>query len=171
MYRYQILIEYVGTSFIGWQIQKKGKSVQRIIQSTLSKLLKQKIIQYKGKKVSLSKVEEDPKFDNDKEIYLFNLNKRYDLDGNVPWNTARLINHSCSNNCDYEGTGLKIWVISNKEVKKGEEITCDYGFSYDSDYKQFPCKCKSINCCGYIVRTESRWRINKKFKKNIRISR
>ena len=44
MYRYQILIEYVGTPFIGWQIQKKGKSVQKIIQSTLSKLLKQKII-------------------------------------------------------------------------------------------------------------------------------
>ena len=31
MYRYQILIEYVGTPFIGWQIQKKGKSVQKII--------------------------------------------------------------------------------------------------------------------------------------------
>jgi len=46
MYRYQILIEYVGTSFVGWQIQKKGKSVQKIIQSTLSKLLKQKIILY-----------------------------------------------------------------------------------------------------------------------------
>ena len=46
MYRYQILIEYVGTPFIGWQIQKKGKSVQRIIQSTLSKLLKQKIVLY-----------------------------------------------------------------------------------------------------------------------------
>ena len=44
MYRYQILIEYVGTPFIGWQIQKKGKSVQKIIQSTLSKLLIQKII-------------------------------------------------------------------------------------------------------------------------------
>ena len=43
MYRYQILIEYVGTSFIGWQIQKKGKSIQKIIQSILSKLLKQKI--------------------------------------------------------------------------------------------------------------------------------
>ena len=46
MYRYQILIEYVGTPFVGWQIQKKGKSVQKIIQSTLSKLLKQKIILY-----------------------------------------------------------------------------------------------------------------------------
>ncbi len=44
MYRYQILIEYVGTSFIGWQIQKKGKSIQKIVQLTLSKLLKQKII-------------------------------------------------------------------------------------------------------------------------------
>ena len=46
MYRYQILIEYVGTPFVGWQIQKKGKSVQKIIQSTLSKLLKKKIILY-----------------------------------------------------------------------------------------------------------------------------
>ena len=43
MYRYQILIEYVGTSFVGWQIQKKGKSVQKTVQSILSKLLKQKI--------------------------------------------------------------------------------------------------------------------------------
>ena len=46
MYRYQILIEYVGTRFVGWQIQKKGTSVQKTIQSTLSKLLKQKIILY-----------------------------------------------------------------------------------------------------------------------------
>ena len=34
----------------------------------------------------------------------------------------------------------------------------------DSDYKQFPCKCKSFNCVWYIVREGSRWRINKKFK-------
>ena len=43
MYRYQILIEYVGTPFIGWQIQKKGKSVQKSVQSTISKILKEKI--------------------------------------------------------------------------------------------------------------------------------
>ena len=46
MIRYQILIEYVGTSFVGWQTQKKGISVQKIIQSVLSRLLKQKIILY-----------------------------------------------------------------------------------------------------------------------------
>jgi len=44
MYRYQILIEYVGTSFVGWQIQKKGNSIQKTVQSVLSKLLRQKII-------------------------------------------------------------------------------------------------------------------------------
>ena len=46
MFRYQILIEYDGTSYVGWQIQKKGKSIQKTIQSILSKLLKQKIILY-----------------------------------------------------------------------------------------------------------------------------
>jgi len=44
MHRYQILIEYVGTNFVGWQIQSKGKSIQKLIQSKLSKLLKEKIL-------------------------------------------------------------------------------------------------------------------------------
>jgi len=43
MHRYQILIEYVGTNFIGWQIQTKGQSVQKLIQIKISKLLKEKI--------------------------------------------------------------------------------------------------------------------------------
>ena len=32
MYRYQILIEYDGTPYIGWQIQRKGRSIQKTIQ-------------------------------------------------------------------------------------------------------------------------------------------
>ena len=43
MYRYQILIEYAGTDFRGWQVQKKGKTIQGIIQEKISKLLKEKI--------------------------------------------------------------------------------------------------------------------------------
>ena len=39
MHRYQIIIEYVGTNFVGWQIQKKGNSVQQSIQSVISKIL------------------------------------------------------------------------------------------------------------------------------------
>ena len=44
MARYQVLIEYVGTNFRGWQIQKKGSTIQGLIQQYLSKLLKEKII-------------------------------------------------------------------------------------------------------------------------------
>ena len=43
MHRYQILIEYVGTNFIGWQIQSKGQSIQKLIQIKISKLLKEKV--------------------------------------------------------------------------------------------------------------------------------
>ena len=130
-----------------------------------------RIIDYVGKIITKKQTEESEEFDNSKPIYLFDLNSRYDLDGNVSWNTARLINHSCLNNCDYEGKGLKLWVNANRDIKMGEELTCNYGFSYDSDYKQFPCKCGSKNCVGYIVRESSRWRINKKFKKTQRVGR
>ena len=122
-----------------------------------------KIINYKGKIVTNKEVDESDKYDNGKPIYLFTLNKRYTLDGDFSWNTAGLINHSCSPNSKYDGKGLKIWVKAIKDIKKGEEITADYGFSFDKDYKQFPCRCRAKNCCGYIVREESRWRINKKF--------
>ena len=44
MFRYQLLIEYVGTNFRGWQIQKKGSTIQGLIQEKLTKLLKEKII-------------------------------------------------------------------------------------------------------------------------------
>ena len=134
-----------------------------------------KIINYVGNIITKRETEESAKFDNSKPIYLFNLNSRYDLDGDVPRNTARLINHSCSNNCEYDGKGLKLWVVAIRNINKGEELTCDYGFGYDQDYKQFPCNCGSKNCCGYIVRAESRWRIHRKFsitsQKNNRINR
>ena len=44
MFRYQILIEYVGTNFRGWQIQTKGKTIQGLIQKKITKLLKEKIV-------------------------------------------------------------------------------------------------------------------------------
>ena len=44
MYRYQILIEYVGTNFRGWQVQKKGKTIQGLVQEKISNLLKKKYL-------------------------------------------------------------------------------------------------------------------------------
>ena len=124
-----------------------------------------KIIEYKGKIISTKHSAIDPKFDNSKAIYLFNLNKRYDLDGDFKFNIARLINHSCDPNCEVLGEGLKVWVYAMKNINKGDELSYDYGFSFDEDFRQFPCKCGSKNCIGYIVREGSRWRV-KKIKNN-----
>ncbi len=123
-----------------------------------------KIIEYKGKIISVKKSAEDPKFDNDKAIYLFNINKRFDLDGNFKFNTARLINHSCNPNCEVFGEGWKVWIYAMKNIKKGDELSYDYGFSFDENFKKYPCKCRSKNCAGFIVREGSRWRIKRRKK-------
>jgi len=43
MITYQIMVEYLGTNFVGWQIQRNGISVQEVLEKVLSKLLKDKI--------------------------------------------------------------------------------------------------------------------------------
>ena len=121
-----------------------------------------KIIYYKGKLITKRETERNPKYDNEKAIYLFNVNSRYDLDGDFEYNTARLINHSCNPNCEVAGKGLKLWIFALRDIKKGEELSYDYGFGFDENYKDYICKCGSKNCCGFIVREGSRWRIKKK---------
>ena len=75
MYRYQVLIEYVGTNFVGWQIQSQGKSIQKLIQTKLSKLLKEKIsLIGSGRTDSgVHAIEQSAHFECKKEIQ--NLNK------------------------------------------------------------------------------------------------
>ena len=141
------------------KIDKKGLYASQNIEKGT------KIIEYKGKIISVKKSEVDPKFDNRKAIYLFNINNRYDLDGDFKFNIARLINHSCNPNCEVFGEGLKIWVYAMKDIKKGEELSYDYGFSFDENFREFPCNCRSKNCVGFIVREGSRWRIKKRKKK------
>jgi len=81
-----------------------------------------KIIDYVGKLITKKQTEESDKYDNSKPIYLFTINNRYDLDGDFAWNTARLINHSCDNNCDYDGKGLKIWVKAIRILKEVKNL-------------------------------------------------
>ena len=70
MFRYQILIEYVGTNFRGWQVQKKGKTVQGLIQEKISKLLKERIILYGSGRTDtgVHAIEQSAHFDCKNEI-------------------------------------------------------------------------------------------------------
>ena len=86
-----------------------------------------KIIEYKGEK-NYKKKEGDRRSElrikryskkSDKGIvYIFELNKKYDIDGTPHYNKARYINHSCEPNCEVEIEKGKIWISSIKKLKR-----------------------------------------------------
>lgn len=129
-----------------------------------------RIIEYVGEKITVAESERrvQKSMAHNKRnsakgaIYIFELNKKYDIDGNVPYNTARLINHSCDPNAETEIVRGKIWVIALRDIAKGEEITYNYGYDFDN-YDEHPCRCRTQQCVGYILR-EDLWPKLKKLK-------
>ncbi|MDB6136740.1 MAG: protein-lysine N-methyltransferase [Verrucomicrobiales bacterium] len=97
-------------------------------------------------------------------VYLFVLNKRYDIDGNVPWNDARLINHTCNPNCEAQIIRGTIWLIALRDIPEGTELGFNYGFDLET-WEDHPCRCGSKNCIGYIVGKEYWPRLRRLLKK------
>lgn len=109
-----------------------------------------RIIEYVGLKID--KRESFRRCEENNE-YIFTLNEQQDIDGNVEWNPARLINHSCAPNCEAEVDEERIWIVARRDIAAGEEITFNYGFDLE-DYKQYPCYCGAPECVGYIIAEE-----------------
>ncbi len=93
-------------------------------------------------------------------VYVFELNARHDIDGNVPWNTARLINHSCEPNCEPRVTRGRIWIVARRAIEPGEELTYDYGYDFEN-WEEHPCRCGAARCIGHIVAAEHRPRLRR----------
>lgn len=93
-------------------------------------------------------------------VYVFELTKRHDIDGDVPWNIARRINHSCGPNCEVDVIRGRIWIIALRDIAPGEELNYDYGFDY-CDWRLHPCRCGAKECAGFIVNPGQRWRVRK----------
>src|SRR6185436_12484213 len=70
---------------------------------------------------------------------------RHDLDGEVAWNPARWLNHSCAPNCDAEWIEGRIWIVARRAIRAGEELTFNYGYDLE-DYREHPCRCGSPDC-------------------------
>lgn len=85
--------------------------------------------------------------------YIFSLDDQRDLDGNVRWNPARFINHSCEPNCEAELEDGRIYIIARRRIAAGEEVTFNYGYSL-VDYRDYPCRCGAAGCVGYMVAEE-----------------
>lgn len=81
---------------------------------------------------------------------IFSLGKDQALDGDVPWNPARFLNHSCAPNCEARLEEGRIWLVAIRDIPPGEELTFNYGYDLE-DYKSYPCSCGSPQCVGYMV--------------------
>jgi uncharacterized protein len=109
-----------------------------------------RVIEYVGEKISKSESLRRCEANNP---FIFSLNDEQDLDGNVAWNPARFLNHSCTPNCEAEKDEDRIWIIAARDIQAGEEITFNYGYDLE-EYKDYPCHCGSPGCVGYMVAEE-----------------
>lgn len=122
-----------------------------------------RIIEYIGERITKAEaerrgpklVEYAKKHKQSGAVYLFVLNKRYDIDGHVSYNTAKYINHSCAPNCEIDIIRGHIWVIAIRDIQKDEELSYNYGYDLDS-HEDHACYCKSSCCPGFIT-AEEHW--------------
>ena len=142
-----------------WKLKKsKVHGIGIVALKNISK--KTNVIEYIGEKISKKegdrrsseRIKKYLNKENEGSVYIFELNKKYDIDGSPMYNNARYINHSCNPNCEVDIIDNKIWIIAIKNIKKGEELSYDYGYVFDKDdFKEHVCKCASKKCIGYII--------------------
>lgn len=119
-----------------------------------------RILDYQGHKITKAEstrrgnaqLEESAKT-GEGAVYIFILNKKFDIDGNVLWNDCRLINHTCEPNCEAQIIRGVIWLVATRDIPEGSEIGFNYGFDLET-WDDHPCRCRTKRCCGYIVGKE-----------------
>ena len=140
---------------------KKGTKIIQYIGEKISKL--------EGDKRSEKRIKKYLKSEKTGSVYIFELNKKFDIDGNIKQNKARFINHSCNPNCEVDIIDNEIWISSIKKISSGSELTYDYGYSFGSDYMDHECFCGSKNCIGYIISQDDLIKYKKHLKNKIKI--
>jgi uncharacterized protein len=116
------------------------------------------IVEYVGETITKTESLRRCELDN---AYIFDIDETHDLDGNVDWNPARFINHSCAPNCEAQWDGEHIWIVALRDIKAGDELTFNYGYDLE-DYEDHPCRCGAPNCVGFIVAEELHGELAKK---------
>jgi len=77
--------------------------------------------------------------------YLFEINKRWTINGSSRNNLARYINHSCAPNCESVIDSKHIYIKTLQELHPGEELVYDYGEEYFTEFIE-PNGCTCAGC-------------------------
>jgi len=106
-----------------------------------TKLIKRSayIATYRGRIVS---AEEARQLEQRGAKYMFELNRKWVIDGSPRWNVARYINHSCWPNAKPVVGDGRITFVALRVISPGEEITYNYGPEYFDYFAQNGgCRC------------------------------
>ena len=94
------------------------------------------IVEYTGVKIPTKVADES------KSRYLFEIDKKWTIDGEGQSNRGRWLNHSCMPNVEALGEGHKVLFYALRDIFPGEELTIDYGQEYFDEFiKPHGCKC------------------------------
>ena len=74
--------------------------------------------------------------------------ERHALDATDSPRGFRFINHSCEPNTYIRCTPTRAEFYALRRIRKGEELTVDYGESHHNG--QLPCRCGAKGCRGWI---------------------
>jgi uncharacterized protein len=85
---------------------------------------------------------------NLKVINCVELDNNLALNASANPNDMRFINHSCGPNTFMRVMKDRVEFYALKNIKKGEELSCDYGETHHEG--TLPCKCGAKNCRGFI---------------------
>lgn len=98
------------------------------------------VIEYVGRPATAKQMHEN------RGKYLFWTSATSMIDGHVPENLARFINHSCVPNCEVRVRRRRIYVFALRAIQPGEELSYDYGEEYFALHLAGSCRC--AKCVG-----------------------
>jgi SET domain-containing protein len=111
-----------------------------------------KVIEYTGERIARAEIRR--RFvrawlrRGDRHIYLAAINAYWAIDGSVGGSGAEYMNHSCDPNLHCRKIREHLLFFSRRTIRRGEELTLDYGFPKDGPL--VPCRCGARNCRGTI---------------------
>ncbi len=96
----------------------------------------ERIIEYTGERISREEA------DRRGGRYLFEVNRRWHIDGKGRENLARYINHACRPNCEARVVRGRVFIYARRHIREGEELTYHYGKEYWDEYiRPHGCRC------------------------------
>jgi SET domain-containing protein len=107
---------------------------------------RKKIGEFTGEAISVREARRRAK--GAKRIVIIELSDTKAIDGSVGGGPFEFVNHSCSPNVFVRIAYGRAEFYAQRNIKAGEELTCNYGESHHEG--KLPCGCGSPKCAKFI---------------------